>query len=90
LTAAGQRHFGLLATAPSVFTIVDGRPACALKDCRPGLFSFGGAIHLKSQYTLNCQVQAYVGESGEVFWGGAHDFATRETLIVQPVRAEPQ
>lgn len=71
-----------------------GHP-CSLADCPPGFFFFEGHVHFKSEYhTANKEgkplVDAYCGESGESFWGGAPNCYDRENLIVQPAVVLPR
>lgn len=71
---------------------------CRLDECPPGLFMFGDMLGFRSEYSTQVrktvaenpdgpiyQPDAYVVESGEYFWGGASDTATRSALIVQPL-----
>lgn len=66
-----------------------------LDDCPPGLFLHNGAIHLKTEYTEELPPGggqwwplAYVGASGEFFWGGALTHEERAKLMVRPLDAE--
>ena len=54
---------------------------CTLDDCPPGLFLFQGNIHCKSEYGSD----AYCGDSGEFFWGGAESHQERHALKVIPL-----
>jgi len=75
--------------------IPNGWP-CRLDECPPGLFVKGETVALKTEYgrigegagPLPRWTDAYVGASGEQFWGGAHTNEDRECLMVQPVVAE--
>ena len=64
---------------------------CTLNECPPGLFMFNGHLGFKSEYTTTLenprryQVDAYVVESGEYFWGGAKSTTERGQLMVEPV-----
>lgn len=67
-----------------------------LNDCPPGLFLFNGKhLGFKSEYTTTLenprryQVDAYVVESGEYFWGGAKTSEERGKMIVQPLVSHP-
>lgn len=66
-----------------------------LADCPPGLFLYNGTIHLKTEYSEELPPGggrwwplAYVGASGEFFWGGATTHEARAKLIVQPLDAD--
>lgn len=61
---------------------------CTLADCPPGLFTYAESLCVKTTYTENYHVEAYLAESGEAFWGGEADHAIREKLIVQPCHCE--
>lgn len=57
-----------------------------LIDAPVGLFMYKEALCLKTEY-MNRQggVEAYVVESGDVFWGGAKSQEERNNLDVTPV-----
>ena len=51
-----------------------------------GLFMFGETLCLKTEYmSPGCGVEAYIVESGEMFWGGAKSKEERHNLDVTPV-----
>lgn len=61
---------------------------CKLSECPPGLFIFNGSIGFKSEYsTAEGSPDAYVVSSGEYFWGGKADRASRDALVVIPIEA---
>lgn len=72
----------------------DGMP-CTLLECPPGLFLFGpmNDLHLglKTEYGASNphNLEVYVAESGEVFWGGTDSKKDRADLIVIPAVADP-
>jgi len=72
----------------------------SLAECPPGLFWFGDTLGFKTEYghstgkdagggkvewTITNYAEAYCVETGEYFWGGAHDLLAREELMVAPV-----
>ena len=54
---------------------------CRFDECQPGIFEFRGNLFLKSEYGD----EAYCLESGELFWGGAHNAQDRAVLTVIPI-----
>lgn len=81
--------------------IMDDGELCSLAKLMPGLFRVGSSVGLKTEYgamsgrpiagggavwSVTDLPDAYVVESGEVWWGGAADHASRSAQIVQPVR----
>ena len=63
---------------------------CTLYDCPPGPFRFQGEIHFKSEYSGDRgEPDAYCGDSGEFFWGGAKSYKERNLLKVIPLEQVP-
>lgn len=75
--------------------VPNGEPV-TLDDCPEGLFLFNGNLGFMTEYTTEKndgfqQRDAYCGDSGEYFWGGASSARERAKLIVQPMLpAAPQ
>ena len=63
---------------------------CSLKECPAGLFLFDESLGLKSEYKdpVNNEMEVFVVESGEVFWGGVKTFEERDKLEVIPIEIE--
>lgn len=67
-----------------------------LRKCPPGLFLFeGDFIGLKTEYGVEVPPgsnqwwpQAFCGDTGEVFWGGATTHEDRADLKVMPLDPE--
>lgn len=60
-----------------------------LIDAPIGLFMFGETLCVKTEYAnLQYGVEAYIVESGEIFWGGAKTKEERHNLDVTPVTAD--
>jgi hypothetical protein len=63
---------------------------CTLWDCPPGFFLFENSIHFKSEYSTDKgEPEAYCGNSGEFFWGGAKSHIERRALKVTPLEQVP-
>lgn len=60
---------------------------CTLLDCPPGLFLFNGRLGFKSEYHPRSKdnMEVYVVESGECFWGGTSRADDRSKLVVTPI-----
>jgi hypothetical protein len=56
------------------------RPLCMLAECPPGLFRYGRTLGFKSEYG-----DVYCTATGEAFWGGTTNAATRNALMVLPI-----
>lgn len=69
---------------------------CTLADCPPGLFrGASGALGFRSDYCLSMPreelanwPEAFVVESGEVWWGGTTNHPDRAAQIVTPLDLE--
>lgn len=64
--------------------IIDSGQPCILANCPPGLFRVGDSLGFRSEYGL----EAYVFETGEIWWGGCKTQEERAKQIVQPVVLE--
>lgn len=60
-----------------------------LIDAPVGLFLWNGQMCLKTKYTEEWGVEAYIVSSGETFWGDATTASERNKLEVTPIEAEP-
>ena len=62
----------------------------SLDECPVGLFLFNGTLAVKTEYCTTSryiairQVDAYIVESGEYFWGGVSTPTERAALMVTP------
>lgn len=59
-----------------------------LIDAPVGLFKHGKCLGLKTEYMINNRVEAYVVESGEIFWGGVNTDEEVNNLLVTPIDPE--
>ena len=56
-----------------------------LEDAPCGLFRHGDVLGFKTEYYLYGRVEAYVVESGELFYGGTETAQELNNLLVMPV-----
>ena len=62
---------------------------CRLDECKPGPFTYHDTVGFKTEYVrteeeFKGDIEVYVLDSGEMFWGGVTDRKERSALIVQP------
>lgn len=60
---------------------------CSLSECPPGLFLHGLCLGFKTEYG---QMECFVVESGEAFWGGTDNKKDLAKLNVQPCIIEEE
>lgn len=56
-----------------------------LKECPPGHFFYKGTVAFKSEYG---DIECFVVDSGEYFWGGTKTKTDLGKLIVQPLSCD--
>lgn len=60
-----------------------------LEECPPGLFVFGGTLGVKSEYRdEHGDIEVYVADSGECFWGGMQTAENRNAALVTPCESK--
>lgn len=74
-----------------ILVVIPDSWPCTLAECPPGLFVFEDTLGIKTEYrTDSADIEVYVAESGEVFWGGVKTPELRSKLIVTPCHHEWQ